>query len=128
MSDNMTKLLALAALPPGALVTNDMLPVSPMLVPMPARMPVSYVPNGIVLWVADGGSPPYFTAYLGKVIVTEFYADDDEITWSPDCILREGDHYYTDHRASSLAEAKVQVEEYVAAWMRDAGVVKAGKA
>ncbi len=109
---------------------TGMLPVSPKPVSEPAKPPVVYKPNGLVRWVADGGSPPYFTAYLGKVVVTEFYvdADDDEITWSPDCLLLEGDHYYTNRTASSLSEAKAQVEDYVAAWMRDAGVVKAGAA
>lgn len=122
----MTKLLALAALPAGAEVTDDMLPVSPKPVQEPVKPPVVYRPNGLVRWVDDGDS--YLIAYLGKVVVTELYADSDRISWSPDCILREGDHYYTDRKASSLAEAKMQVEEYVAAWMADAGVVKAGAA
>lgn len=126
MSDTMTKLLALAALPPGSLVTDDMLPVSPKPLPEPVKPPVVYVPNGLVRWVDDGES--HLIAYLGNVVVTEFYGNSDHISWSPDCILREGDHYYTNRKASSLAEAKMQVEEYVTAWMKDAGVVKAGAA
>ncbi|WP_107675033.1 hypothetical protein [Agrobacterium sp. LAD9] len=124
MSDNMAKLLALAALPPGSLVTEDMLPVSSKPVAEARKEPVVYVSNGLVRWVDDGQS--YLIAYLGNVVVTEFYGDSDHISWSPDCLLREGDHYYTDRKASSLNEAKMQVEAYVAAWMADAGVVKAG--
>ncbi|MDX0165782.1 hypothetical protein GOC43_28795 [Sinorhizobium meliloti] len=131
MSDYMTKLLALAALPPGALVTEDMLLVSPKPVAKAPKEPVVYVPNGLVRWEEDGGSSLYVTAYLGNVIVTEFTVwnwDDEDILWQPESLLHDGDHYYSQYRASSLEEAKVQVEAYVAAWMADAGVVKAGAA
>ncbi|MGO8024874.1 hypothetical protein [Rhizobium leguminosarum] len=48
--------------------------------------------------------------------------------WQPESLLHAGDRYYSQYRASSLEEAKMQVEAYVTAWMKDADVVKAGAA
>ncbi|MGV2114283.1 hypothetical protein ACQZ46_23835 [Agrobacterium salinitolerans] len=75
-----------------------------------------------------------YRAWLGSTLVTEFEVDEDwqgvprPGSWYYYRLICNDDQHYNDHWASTVEEAIAQIEAYVAAWMSDAGVVKAGVA
>lgn len=64
-------------------------------------------------------------AYLGTQRVASVWSDDDDHSWTPVGIIANGCHYYDQNACESFEEARQAVEDYVRAWLQDAGLVSA---
>lgn len=84
---------------------------------------------GPVAWKVDdiGMCDQRYRAFLGSILVTEIDVDRGErpYDWYYYKLMRNGDRHYHSFSADTIEEAIEQVEAYVAAWMTEAGVVKA---
>ncbi len=80
---------------------------------------------GVIRWKKLG---PLHNGYLGNIVVVDAFDGGDKASWTARG-MRNGrgeSPYFV--IVSSIDEAKAAAEAYVAAWMADAGVVKAGAA
>lgn len=79
----------------------------------------------MIRWQSFG---PLHSGYLGSIMVVDAFDGGDGASWTARGMqLGRGPSPHT-VIVASIDEAKAAAEAYVAAWMKDAGVVKAGTA
>jgi hypothetical protein len=113
-------------------MTNEFSIEPGTILEFPSGYEVTLIRPGPVVWKVDdlGGYDQRYRAFLGSILVTEIDVDIGERPndWYYYKLMRNGDRHYDSFSAATIEEAIEQVDAYVAAWMVDAGVVKAGAA